>query len=237
MASQLTTAPTSRQTHPGGGIPAVVQQWVERAVGSYPRTPESVRIIQIGDIWRAPGAQPLHFRAVEELATHTTAFSWRATFPLAPFVAVRIHDGLDEHRAWMDGHVLGVPFMRHRSPSIRLAATLRYLAELAWAPHAAIANRALRWRQVDTRIVEVSLETAGDPAVTYTFDTSGDIAEVTAPSRPRDGDGPRPWGGRFGSYAVVGGLRIPTTADVWWDLPAGRFTYFRCAVTGAALLT
>jgi hypothetical protein len=35
---------------------------------------------------------------------------------------------------------------------------------------------------------------------------------------------------------VLGGVRMPTRVDVYWDLPEGRFVYWRAEITGAELL-
>lgn len=34
---------------------------------------------------------------------------------------------------------------------------------------------------------------------------------------------------------MLGGVRVPTTAEVGWDLPEGRFVYFRGRLTGLEL--
>ena len=44
-----------------------------------------------------------------------------------------------------------------------------------------------------------------------------------------------PWVGEFSNYGVVGGARVPTRAEVRWDLPKDAFVYFRAQVTEAAL--
>ena len=44
-----------------------------------------------------------------------------------------------------------------------------------------------------------------------------------------------PWVGEFSNYGVLGGARVPTRAEVRWDLPKGAFVYFRAQVTEAAL--
>jgi hypothetical protein len=36
-----------------------------------------------------------------------------------------------------------------------------------------------------------------------------------------------PWGGEFGDYRALGGMRIPTRATVYWELDQGRFVYWR----------
>jgi hypothetical protein len=34
---------------------------------------------------------------------------------------------------------------------------------------------------------------------------------------------------------VVGGVRIPTHGEVWWELPNGPFTYWRGTITSVQL--
>jgi hypothetical protein len=45
-----------------------------------------------------------------------------------------------------------------------------------------------------------------------------------------------PWGGEFGDYRTLGGMRIPTRARVYWELDEGRFVYWRGTVTSAVAL-
>jgi hypothetical protein len=40
----------------------------------------------------------------------------------------------------------------------------------------------------------------------------------------------------FSDYAEVGGVRIPTRAEVHWELPDGPFTYWRGRVTALELV-
>jgi hypothetical protein len=69
-----------------------------------------------------------------------------------------------------------------------------------------------------------------------TVNDIGDIVTAHTDTRPRDRDVPRPWTGRFGDYAIIDGLRIPTTAEVTWELPDGPFTYFRGTVTNLTVV-
>lgn len=112
---------------------------------------------------------------------------------------------------------------------------IRYLSELPWVPHAIVANRELEWRELDAATVEVATRVgAGHVAVHLHFDADGDIVAASVAARPRM-VGKRvidtPWRGRFGEYEVIGGVRVPTTAEVTWDLPEGPFTYFRGKLT------
>jgi hypothetical protein len=116
---------------------------------------------------------------------------------------------------------------------------IRYLAELPWAPQAMIDNRELEWREVDERTVEVATSVAGERvAVLLHFDAAGDIVAASAEDRPR-AVGKRavatPFAGEYGDYQVFGRVRVPTKADVRWDLPDGPFVYFRGRLTELAV--
>ena len=82
---------------------------------------------------------------------------------------------------------------------------MRFLAELPWNPDAILNASALKWRQIDARTVEVSIQTAGGlAAVRHLFDENGDIAGIIADDRPYLIDGrtvPMQWIGRFRDYA------------------------------------
>jgi hypothetical protein len=74
-------------------------------------------------------------------------------------------------------------------------------------------------------------------AVDLRFDRAGDILAAFS-RRPRiEGEKivARPWLGVFSDYAVIGGIRIPTRAEVHWELPDGPFTYWRGTVTSVEL--
>ena len=137
----------------------------------------------------------------------------------------------------MRGRLAGTPFMNKSGPAVTIGAAMRYLAEIPWVPYAALANDGLRWRQVDDITVEVSTDTPfGQAAVNIAFDAAGDVARAYCDARPRDGDVARPWGGLYGDYAAVGGVRVPRTAEVRWELPEGPSTYWRGAITALALI-
>jgi hypothetical protein len=71
-------------------------------------------------------------------------------------------------------------------------------------------------------------------AVKLEFDDAGDIRRAYTDARPYlKGKTvvPTPWGGVFGGYRELGGIRLPTTAEVSWELPEGPFTYWRGEIT------
>lgn len=188
-------------------------------------------------MWQKRDARPLQFTAEQEIAVVETAFTWRARFPLLPLVSLLVVDSYRVGEGRMDGTVLRIPVMRKHGPGIAVGAALRYLAELVWAPHAMLGNRELEWRELDAHTAEVVVRVgAARTAVRLAFDDDGDLVSSFAEARPFDGDVPRPWGGKCDEYAELGGIRIPTRAEVRWELPDGPFTYFRCTVTSAELV-
>jgi hypothetical protein len=65
-----------------------------------------------------------------------------------------------------------------------------------------------------------------------TFSGDGDLVRTEA-DRPRleSDNAIVPWTGSYSDHRVVGDVRIPTHAEVRWELPDGPFTYWRSAIT------
>lgn len=201
--------------------------------------PGRVRVTQNGEMCLKPGGRWLRFSAVEEFAVEEVAFSWRARFAVVPLVSLVVVDGYVAGEGKLEARLLGVvPVMRARGREVAEGEAIRYLAELPWVPQALGRNRALHWRELDDRTLEVTTPVgAGTVAVRLQFDADGDIVGALA-SRPRQ-EGKRnvttPWRGVFSDYALVGGVRLPTHGEVSWELDDGPFTYWRGTITGLAI--
>jgi hypothetical protein len=184
-------------------------------------------------MWKAPGARPQRFEAVEKFAVGHVAFSWRATFPLAGPLALRVADGFDGTHGHLRVSLLGIPLQTQTGPETDIGEAMRYLAELPWAPQAVATNRDLTWREVDESSVDVECSVGDATArVRWAFDANGDPVHVT-------GLRPRPvgrtfvatrWGGEFSDYTEASSARIPRHGHAWWELPEGRFVYWRAGV-------
>jgi hypothetical protein len=124
--------------------------------------------------------------------------------------------------------------MRSAGPDTDRGEAMRYLAELPWAPYAIRANPGLDWAGISSREAEVSTTVAGRRvSVRLSLDGDGLIRSASA-MRPRLDAGStvdRPWVGEYGEYVELGGVLVPGTAEVRWDLPEGPFTYWRGSVT------
>jgi hypothetical protein len=224
---------------PDTSLPQPVRAYLERALPSPASVPVAMRIEQVGEMWLKQGARPRRFTATQEYAVSDVAFTWRARFPIALGLALRVVDRYAAGEGSLEARLLGVPVMRQRGPETSLGEALRYLAELPWAPYAMAANPHLGWRQLADGNVEVATNVGAKRAVvTIEFDSGGDVSGCRCGSRPYPQRGTfvdLPWSGSFSDYAVLGGVRLPTRAQVRWELPAGPFTYWRGTFTAVRL--
>jgi Family of unknown function (DUF6544) len=123
---------------------------------------------------------------------------------------------------------------RAAGPQIGKGALMRYLAELAWAPHAMRQNPFLSWHEVEATTVEVSAESVGGSARVRLVFENGDIVRIEADDRPRAVGGrmvPTRWRGRFFDYHEMDGCRIPIRGVVSWLSDDGSFDCWRGKVT------
>jgi hypothetical protein len=196
-----------------------------------------VRIVQRGEMWTSPGAKPRRFRADQRFAVDSVAFSWQARFRILGPLALKVVDEYAAGEGSLRVRLLGRTLQHEHDRTVALGEAYRYLAELPWVPYAMAANAELEWRALDVSSVEVATRVLDERvALHIEFDQRGDVTQIAARSRPRLVEGrveAAPWGGAFGEYEVLGGMRMPTQGEVWWDLPAGRFVYWRGRVTDA----
>lgn len=196
-------------------------------------TDSAVRIRQRGRMRLRSGGRALRFTAEQWLAADRVAFEWRARFGL-----LRVVDRYDGAAGELAVRLLGLPVQRQRGPETTTGEALRYLAELPFVPLARARNDELEWRRLDERRSEVATTVAGERlAVELEADEAGDVVRASSRQRLLKRDGKwraTPWGGEFGDYAELGGLRLPGRVEAYWDLPEGRFVYFSAQVVDAA---
>jgi hypothetical protein len=221
-------------------LPRLVTAYVERAVPPELATAHRVRITQEGCMWLKPGASPRRFTATQELTADRVGFAWKARFPIAPLLAMTVLDEFRDGAGRLEVRALGVTLQRQSGRETSIGEAIRYLAELPLVPQAMTGNHELEWRELGARSVAVSTIVAGEPVgVTVEVDRDGDIVRVSSDARPyrvRGAWTATGWVGTFAGYRTLGGLRIPTRAEVAWQLPEGPFTYWRGRIASALAL-
>jgi uncharacterized protein DUF6544 len=220
-------------------LPELVRSYLLRSLPADADTPKTVRVQQTGEMWKQPGARPMTFQASQDFDVDRVAFSWRARFPIVGPLGITVVDEFADGAGRLRVSLLGIPLHTQKGPETTVGEAMRYLAELSWAPHAIAVNRHLEWREVDERTVEVACEVAASRvAVRWQFDEAGDLVGATGvrPFPVGKSFVPRPWGGDFGEYERLAGTRVPTSGQAWWELPEGRFVYWRGRATALELL-
>jgi hypothetical protein len=215
-------------------VPAIIQSFVRRAVSENP-VPNTVWLSQRGEMrtnlrdpWRP-------FTAEQVISIYKPGFAWLARMEAPPLASARILDSFVDGEGLLEARLFGsLRLARAVGPQATKGELMRYLAELAWAPHAMLHNPQLSWREVDETTVEVSAESPVGPARVRLIFENGDITRVEADDRPRAvgrRSVPTRWQGCCHDYREIDGCRIPTQAVVSWLLGDGPFEYWRGRVT------
>jgi hypothetical protein len=225
VSSQVATEPDT------GLIPLIMREFALRNGGRV-GGPSTVTMVQKAEMRLAVDQPFFQLEASQISGTKTPAFVWQARGTMGGIVPLQIVDayvsGVGELEVRLAGSIL---VASAGGPETAKGEAMRFLAELPWNPDAILNADGLTWRQVSEASVEVSMETAGGQArVTMLFDQAGDIIAIEADERPRAGDTPARWIGRFSEYAKVGPYRFPRSGEVAWDLPTGEFVYWRGAI-------
>ncbi|MEO8685264.1 MAG: DUF6544 family protein [Devosia sp.] len=225
-----TSAPPEQNT-----IPEIMRAFALRN-GATVGGPATVLTHQRDEMTTGPGQAFFTLQATQLSGTRKPGFVWEATATMARVLPFRVVDALVADDGRLEVRVAGaIPMVNASGPDSDKGEMMRFLSELAWNPDAILNAAALKWRQIDTRTVEVSMETSGGIAVVrQLFDADGDIVGIEADDRPYLLDGktvPMRWVGRFRDYAQFGGYRVPRYGEVAWALPEGEFVYFRGTIT------
>lgn len=207
-------------------VPGLINSFYRRCVPEPPDRPRGTLLEQTGEIRLAPDRPWLPFTAEQRVSATRTGFVWRARVRMAPLLTAVVEDAYEEGHGRLDARIWGVlPIARGRGRGVDRGEAQRYLAELAWCPMALVHNPEIGFRGLSPDSVRVRLNDE-DTYVDLLFDGRGDIVGAKTTTRPR-GTGVQPWEGRFSDYREFDGIRAPSTGEVWWDAPGGRFVYWR----------
>jgi hypothetical protein len=219
-------------------VPAIIQSFVRRAVGENP-VPNTVWLSQRGEMRANLGDSWRPFTAEQVISIREPGFAWLARMQAAPLVSVRVLDCCVGGAGLLEARLFGsLPLARAAGAQATKGELMRYLAELAWAPHAMLRNPQLAWREIDAATVEVSAESQAGPARVRLIFENGDITRIEADDRPLMVGRriiPTRWQGRCCDYREMNGCRIPTRAVVSWLLEDGPFEYWRGRVTAFSM--
>ncbi len=216
------------------GLPLPVRKWLVRSGTVGHERVTSVRLKQRGEMRTKPDGTWLPFEARQYVRTENPGFIWKAAVHVAPMLELTARDRFDSGQ----GNML-IKFQSlftvadSRGSEIDQASMVRYLAELAWYPPAALSSY-LAWEGIDSTSARVTM-TIGSAAVSgiFRFDAEGDLTGFEA-QRYRESEGKSSldlWSIAMRESRSFGGIRIPAFSEVTWKLPAGDYTWFRLELT------
>lgn len=171
--------------------------------------------------------------ATQHFAVRPPGFVWDARIRMAPLMGVRVRDAYVAGEGSMEAKVLSLVTVADQrgKDELNAGALQRYLAEAVWFPTALLPTQGVQWEPVDEASARATLTDSGTTvSLEFYFNDAHEVTGVSTSGRYREVDGeyePTPWVGRFSDYGERDGLHIPLEAEVEWELPSGRFPYWR----------
>ena len=197
-----------------------------------------VRLSQTGQFRPSEHAKTWRpFEATQVFTTAPPGFDWDARISIAPGLTAFVHDAYVAGEGILHAEAFGLVTVADTrgTPEAAQGELLRYLAEALWFPTALLPSQGVRWVAGDDSTASATLsDGATTVSLQFCFDSEGLIASFHAASRCRGvNEGVAefaPWQGRFWSYEIRDGIRIPLEGEVAWQMPAGIFAYCRVRI-------
>jgi hypothetical protein len=216
-------------------LPAPVQRYLAKAVGTRPQTVRTARIQQQGTFRPDLNGQWYPIRAEQYFTADPPGFIWWGRVRIAPGIWIdardRSIDGAGNMLVKAESTFL---LADAAGPGLDQGALLRLLGELAWLPTAYLDHRYIRWSAVDDRHASATLTVAGR-AVTGAFEFGDDDlpARFTA-ERFRDLGGGKsvltPFLGECRDYRSVDEMLVPHEMVGSWVIDGAPRDYARFSV-------
>ena len=182
-----------------------------------------LRIAQRGTLRTdAQSERWMPFTAEQLVAPAAVGFLWDAHVTLNPLVHVRVRDAFMEGRG--SGHASLLSAFTVSSdagtPEMNSGSLHRFLAEAVWYPTALLPGPHLRWSPLDANRAVAELTVHGvSVSLEFRFADTGEVTGIYTPARWGTfpgGYAQRGWEGHFRNYRTLGGIRVPTEAEVGW---------------------
>ncbi|MDB5041129.1 MAG: hypothetical protein JWN27_1855 [Candidatus Eremiobacteraeota bacterium] len=201
----------------------------------------AARIVQAGQFnMKMDGNDWRPYQATQFYHLSPPGYVWDARVRLAPILDVLVRDAYVARHATMRGALMAVVAVvnEHDRPELDEGALQRYLAEAAMFPTALLPERGVVWSPIDENHATASLTDGATTAcLDFAFAATGEILGVSTARRWRaekSGYVIGAWGGRYGRYEVRNGMRVPSEADVYWNVDGRRCSYITIRVTDAS---
>lgn len=152
---------------------------------------------------------------------------------MTPFLQIRGRDIFSEKHTEMNIRANGlVDIVKADGPKTVEGSLIRYLGEMVWYPSAAMGS-AVQWKAVDS-FNAIAMIHVGDKSAEalFTFDEPGRFKSLSAMRFMSEGDTLRTlWITEANEWQTFDGVEVPSSIEVSWMLPDGKWTWLKVRVT------
>jgi hypothetical protein len=215
-------------------LPSVIQNWLRKSHVIGKPMPASVHVIQKGSMRTDVNSDWMPFDAEQYFTIDPPGFVWNATIHTDKFIDIVGRDKYENGKGNMLIKAASlITIANSKGNEIDESTLTRYMAEIAWFPHAAVCDY-LDWEQIDDSHARITM---GYNDVTasgiYTFNEEGLPIGFEA---KRFGDfkgkySKETWSVATTSFKYFNGIPIGNKSEVTWKLKEGDFTWLRLEVT------
>ena len=233
-AARLPVGPTTYSAHELIGLPAPVQRYVRAVLTDGQPMITAVTVEHTGTFNMEPtGDQWKPFSSTQRVITQRPGFDWEARIAVLPGLPARVHDAYIAGEGILHASLFGLVSVANLrgTPQMAQGELLRFFAEAVWYPTALLPSQGVQWEAVDDSAATATLKDGATTAtLLFRFNADDTIDSVRAEARGALIGGvsvPTPWEGRFRSYELRDGMRVPIEGEVAWMFPAGPQPYWR----------
>lgn len=177
------------------------------------------------------------FTSRQRVITKRPGFVWDGKMAMLPGLPVHVHDAYVAGEGILHPALLGLFTLidLRGAGEVAQGELMRFFIEALWYPTALLPSQGVQWQAVDERSAKATLAD-GPQQITllFRFNDAGLIESGLAQARGRTVAGKivmTPWEGRFWNFQERGGMRVPLSGEVAWQLPEGRKPYWRGTAT------
>lgn len=217
------------------GLPACVQRWLTNA-GVVGR--EKIRTAWLGHegIMRLKEDGPwMPFQASYYYTFDKPGFVWYTNVKAGPFMRLTGRDMLFKGKGYMLIKLFSlINVANAKDPEIDQGALVRFLAEIVWFPSAAL-KQYVTWEGLTENTARATIKTDGLSASgVFSFDDDGMPVQFAAQRYMSKAGGYslETWTVETGDFQETNGIKGPADIEVAWDLPAGKFVWFKAHTEG-----
>ncbi|MCG9967368.1 hypothetical protein L9W92_04765 [Pelotomaculum terephthalicicum JT] len=211
------------------GLPPIVQKWLVQSQVVGKERIRTVRLRQSVFMRLKEDGAWMPAEAEQYFTIDEPGFIWKAKVRMAPLLYFTGRDMYNKGKGHMLIKVLSlIKVADAKGKEIDQGAMLRYLAETAWFPTAALSSY-IKWEEIDANSARATMSYAGITASgVFTFNEKGEVLSLVA-ERYGEFNGQylmKTWSVLMGENKEFNGIRIPARGEVIWKLDTGDYNWF-----------